>query len=120
MPDSVIHGLELLVRLLEIVGAGTLTLGFVVATTCWVLGSRRKGGAPAGAEYRKALGRVVLIGLEILVAATIVKTIAFEPSLESVGQLAAMVVIRTLLGWTMVLEIYGRWPWQKPGADAAS
>ena len=71
-------------------------------------------------RYRQSLGRVVLIGLEVLVAATIIKTITFEPSLKSMGQLAGMVLIRTVLGWTMVLEMNGRWPWQKPRPDAAS
>ena len=120
MPDNVVQGLELLVRMLEIVGAGALVLGFVIATARWVLESRRQGAVSAVARYRKSLGRVVLIGLEILVAATIIKTITFEPSLNSMGQLAGMVLIRTVLGWTMVLEISGRWPWQKPRPDAAS
>jgi uncharacterized membrane protein len=64
-------------------------------------------------RYRRTLGRSVLIGLEILVAATILKTITVEPSLESMGLLAAMVIVRTMLGWTTALEISGRWPWQR-------
>jgi uncharacterized membrane protein len=64
-------------------------------------------------RYRRTLGRSVLIGLEILVAATILKTITVEPSLESMGLLAAMVIVRTMLGWTTALEINGRWPWQR-------
>jgi uncharacterized membrane protein len=54
-----------------------------------------------------------LIGLEILVAATIIKTIIVEPSVEGVGLLATMIIIRTMLGWTTVLEVSGRWPWQR-------
>jgi len=65
------------------------------------------------AYYRQALGQSVLIGLEILVAAIIIKTVIVEPSLEGLGLLAGMIVIRTMLGWTTVLEINGRWPWQK-------
>jgi uncharacterized membrane protein len=60
-----------------------------------------------------------LIGLEILVAATIIKTITLEPTVESMSLLALMVVIRTVLGWTMVLEMSGRWPWQRARSDAA-
>ena len=63
-------------------------------------------------EYRQALGRSVLVGLEVLVAATIIKTVIVEPSLEGLGLLAGMIVVRTILGWTTVLEISGRWPWQ--------
>jgi len=59
------------------------------------------------------LGRVVLIGLEILVAATIVTTITLDPTLRSAGLLALVLVIRTVLSWTTVLEVYDHWPWQK-------
>jgi uncharacterized membrane protein len=51
--------------------------------------------------------------LEILVAATIIKTITLDPTLENMGLLAMMIAIRTALGWAMVLEMNGRWPWQK-------
>ena len=74
---------------------------------------------PAVERYRQALGRVVLIGLEILVAAMIIKTITFDPTVEGMGLLAIMVAIRTILGWTMGLEISGRWPWQRPRPETA-
>ena len=112
MPDDVTQNLELVIRLLEIVGAGALALGFIIATLKWVRGYLSDGMKPAVARYRKALGRVILIGLEILVAATIIKTIILDPTLEGVGILAFTVAIRTALGWTTVLEMNGRWPWQ--------
>ena len=69
--------------------------------------------------YRKSLGRVVIIGLEILVAVTIIKTITVKPTPESLGLLALVIVIRTLLSWTTVLDMNGRWPWQQASpADA--
>ena len=114
MPDEVLQGLGVLVRALEIAGAGALVLGFVVATGYCFLGILRQGQVPALERYRQALGRTVLIGLEILVAATIIKTITLEPTVESMSLLAIIVVIRTILGWTMVLEMSGRWPWQRP------
>ena len=72
----------------------------------------REGEQVALGHYRHALGRSVLIGLEVLLTATIIKTIIVVPSFEGLGLLAVMVVIRTVLGWTTVLEISGRWPWQ--------
>jgi uncharacterized membrane protein len=54
-----------------------------------------------------------LIGLEVLVAATIIETMIVDPTVEGLGYLAIMVAIRTFLGWAMVLEISGRWPWQR-------
>lgn len=119
MPEFVTQGLELLIQLLEICGASLLILGFVIATWKWVQRTRREGHRTASGYYRQSLGRTVLIGLEVLVAATIIKTIIVEPSFESLGLLAGMIVIRTILGWTTTLEISGRWPWQKPRSEAA-
>jgi uncharacterized membrane protein len=64
-------------------------------------------------RYRRSLGRSVLIGLEILVAATIINTIIVEPSIDGIGLLVSMIIIRMMLGWTTVLEISGAWPWQR-------
>jgi hypothetical protein len=55
----------------------------------------------------------LLLGLEVLVAADIVKTIAIELTFTSLGLLAGLVVVRTFLSWTLVLEIEGRWPWRR-------
>jgi len=117
MPDELLQSLQIVARVLEIVGASALMLGFVIATARCVRQYFREGVTTAVGRYRKSLGRVVLIGLEILVAATIIKTITLDPDLESIGLLALMVVIRVILGWTMALEMSGRWPWQKPLPD---
>ena len=55
----------------------------------------------------------MLLGLEVLVAADIVKTIAIQLTFTSLGLLAGLVVVRTFLSWTLVLEIEGRWPWRR-------
>jgi uncharacterized membrane protein len=55
----------------------------------------------------------LLLGLEVLVAADIVKTIAIELTFTSLGLLAGLVLVRTFLSWTLVLEIEGRWPWRR-------
>ena len=74
MPEQVLEILALVARLLEIVGASALVLGFVVATFTCILQCVGEGARPATKRYRQKLGRTVLIGLEILVAATIIKT----------------------------------------------
>jgi len=117
MPDAVVQGLATLMRVLEDAAAFILLLGFVLATVHWVRNYQRDGAVPAFTSYRQAIARVVLIGLEILVAATIVETIIIDPTLENVGYLAIMVAIRTFLGWTTSLEMSGRWPWRKPHRD---
>jgi uncharacterized membrane protein len=119
MPDAVVQGLGMLVRGLEIAGAGALVLGFIITTVRWFLDTRRQGLVAAVERYERALGRATLIGLEILVAATIIKTITAEQTVGGMSLLAIMIVIRTALGWSTVLEMDSRWPWQKLQSDAA-
>jgi len=117
MPETLAHSLSVIVRGLEACGAGFLLIGFIIDTVRWSQDIRQKGAVDARSEYRQKLGRSVLIGLELLVAATIIKTIIVKPTLEGVSILALMILTRTILGWTIVLEINGRWPWQARGAD---
>ena len=63
-------------------------------------------------QLKTSLGRALLLGLEILVAADIARTVALEATLESVAVLGLLVVIRTALGWSLIVELEGRWPWQ--------
>jgi len=70
--------------------------------------------------YKIRIGRSLLLGLELLVAADIVKTIAHELTVMSLGLLAGLVLIRTFLSWTLVLEIEGRWPWQREPSPMSS
>lgn len=65
------------------------------------------------ARFRQQLGRAILLGLELLVAGDIVRTVAASPDLTSVAILAAIVLIRTFLSFSLEVETTGRWPWQK-------
>ncbi len=67
--------------------------------------------------FRKTLGRSILTGLELLVAADIIRTVAVEPTLESVLVLGLIVIIRTFLSFSLEVEIDGRWPWQSRKAE---
>ena len=78
--------------------------------------SRRQAGVYRG--YRRRVGRSILLGLEFLVAGDIIRTVAVAPTYKSVGVLAVIVGIRTFLSFSLELEITGRWPWQKPVAEA--
>jgi uncharacterized membrane protein len=82
----------------------------VISTIRCILEISRKRAKEAIEGYRKGIGRTVLIGLETLVAATIIKTITFDRTLENTGLLAIVVAIRTGLCWSMRLEMYGYWP----------
>ncbi|MEO6879469.1 MAG: DUF1622 domain-containing protein [Mycobacteriaceae bacterium] len=93
-------------------GVANLVVGAPAASTvalrCAVL---RQDGVYR--QYRQQLGGSILLGLELLVAADIIRTVAVAPTISSISLLAGVVVIRTFLSFSLVLEITGRWPWQK-------
>ena len=94
---------------IEIFGVFVITAGIIWSTYAGIF---EPAGGKAYDQYRIRIGRSLLLGLEILVAADIIKTIATEITFTSLGLLAGLVVIRTFLNWTLVLEIEGRWPWR--------
>ena len=95
---------------IEIFGVFIIVVGIAWSTLLCVLW--RKYNQPYD-EYKIRIGRSLLLGLEVLVAADIVKTIAIELTFTSLGLLAGLVIVRTFLSWTLILEIEGRWPWQR-------
>ena len=113
MTDDILLGLNTLVHIVEIVGASILVLGFIIATVRCAIASVRIGGKQAINRYRQGLARVILAGLELLVVATIIKTVTFEPTVENLKLLILMIIIRTIIGWTIALEMNNRWPWQR-------
>lgn len=96
---------------IEAAGVALIVLGLLLAA--W-RGARGRGAiASRVAQARHDMGRAILLGLEVLVAADIVRTVAFTPTLASVAVLAIVVAIRTFLSWSLALELDGRWPWQR-------
>jgi uncharacterized membrane protein len=102
--------------------AVVLIVGYIlIATISWLLRALWQRGFTPGQykSFRATLGRVMLLGLEILIAADVVRTVALERTLTSFAALGLLVVIRTFLSWSIVLEIEGRWPWQpRPPAES--
>jgi len=104
--ENAAMGIELL--------AVAIIVGVIVFATL-VYSSRivsRRADADSYAEYRHQVARALLLGLEILVAADVIRTVALQPTLNNVLVLGVLVVIRTFLGWSLVVEIEERWPWQ--------
>lgn len=99
-------------RAVDAAGVLAVVMGAVLATMFAITRIVRKKGEVYG-RFRRFLGRSILLGLELLVAADIIRTVAVMPTLESVGVLAGIVLIRTFLSWSLELEITGQWPWQK-------
>ena len=113
--ESVRNWIELAATGLEVL-AVAIMLGFIaVATVRWFI-LIRKEGEPAYAQYRIAVGKSLLVGLELLVAADIIRTVALSPTLINVAILSALVLVRTFLAWTLAVEVEGRWPWQSGSA----
>jgi uncharacterized membrane protein len=96
----------------DILGVIAIVVGVVYAILDAALRGLRRV-SPVYTRFRRVLGRAILLGLELLVAADIIKTVAVTPTLDSVAVLAVIVLIRTFLSWSLELEISGRWPWQK-------
>lgn len=94
-------------------GAGVLliVIGLGISTFRYVLRGRQPTGDPYR-EYRQNLGRTILLGLELLVAGDIIRTVAVAPTLSNVLVLGVIVLIRTFLSVSIQLELEGRWPWQ--------
>ena len=116
---SLLDIIRLIVRAIEMTGVLIIALG-AFATLLLFLRSLLTGQdkAKAIATFRSSLGQAILLGLEFLVAADIINTVAVEPTLKSVAVLAGIVAIRTFLSFSLELEIEGRWPWQRRAGES--
>lgn len=102
------------------IGVAVIAIGMVVAAV-FAVGRLLKKAGDTYRVFREQLGRSILLGLEFLVAADIIKTVAITPTAQSVAVLAGIVLIRTFLSFSLEVEISGRWPWQqKPKTPAVS
>jgi uncharacterized membrane protein len=105
---------ELVVLILEIAGIGVIVLGMAVASAAYGYRLLKHGVEMSRYErYREHLGQVILLGLEFLVAADIVGTVAVAPTIQNVGTLAIIIIIRTFLSFTLEVETTGYWPWER-------
>ncbi len=114
------HNVEDIVQVIEGVGVGLLVVGglavLVHSSALYFIPARR---ATSYQYFRKHLGRVILLGLEVLIVADIVRTVIVNQTLESVAVLATIVVVRILLSWSLSVEIDGVWPWKQGQAIEA-
>jgi len=111
--ENIRTGIEIVALLIELLAVAIIVAAIATATSR-AAGEllQRKRFDDAYAEYKGQLGRSLLLGLEILIAADVIRTVALEPTLNSVTVLGVLIVIRTFLSWSLILEMEGRWPWQ--------
>jgi uncharacterized membrane protein len=114
--------IDLLVMGFELVGVLALVVGAIWTSVIFARSYFRDVAARPQAyrQLRQGLGRAILVGLELLVAADIIRTVAVDPTFQSVGVLGLIVVVRTFLSWSLEVEVNGRWPWQAATASSSA
>jgi uncharacterized membrane protein len=109
---------ELTALLFEAGGTFAMSMGALVALGL-ALRDRAGGARTVFRSFRNRLGRAIILGLELLVAADILRTISTEPTLQQVVVLGIVVLIRTFLSFSLEIELEGRWPWQVDRKESA-
>ncbi len=105
------ESIELVSVGIEAMAVAIMVCIILVATARWLFDSAKEIEG-AYERYREMLGKTLQVGLELLVAADIVHTVALDLTIVNIGLLAALVVVRTAIGWTLSVELEGHWPWQ--------
>jgi len=101
------------VDVVEGVGAAILVIGGLGSFVWCVYEVATRGRRDAYGDLRRNLARVILLGLEVLIIADIIRTVVVVQSVESVTVLGVIVLIRVVLSFSLEVEIDGMWPWNK-------
>ena len=110
--ESSRYWIELAARFIEVLAVVIMVCYILIGTAKWLYHST--GKFEDGYErYRTVLGKTLLLGLELLVAADIINTVAFALTPNNLALLGGLVLVRTALGWTLTVEVEGHWPWQQ-------
>jgi uncharacterized membrane protein len=115
---SLVEVIEGIGSAIDAIGVAVIAGGGLLALAM-TFGKGRRDGGGAYVFFRQQLGRAILLGLEFLVAADIIRTVAVTPTGESVLVLGGIVLIRTFLSFSLELEMTGAWPWQQRSVAAS-
>ena len=108
-------------QVVEAIGAAVLLVGLLVSIGIASRSLRRsRDGRLAYRVLRESFGGVILLGLEVLVAADLIRTVAVSPTLENVAILGLIVLIRTFLSFSLEIEIEGVAPWRRAMSSGAT
>ncbi len=119
MIEHILELLETAGQAISLFAVAVIVVGFVRSLGRYALRIRRLEREQNFGRLRIELALALTLGLEILVLADIIETITVEASFRSLGILALLVIVRTVLSWTLALNIEGHWPWQKPEQEQA-
>jgi uncharacterized membrane protein len=114
---SLVEVIEGIGTAIDAIGVSVIAGGAILAVFLTIGRARQQEGG-AYEFFRRRLGRAILLGLEFLVAADIIRTVAVTPTGESVAVLGGIVLIRTFLSFSLQLEMTGAWPWQQRSVAA--
>ncbi|WP_343035672.1 DUF1622 domain-containing protein [Isoptericola sediminis] len=98
---------------IEVVAIAVITVAVVAAFVAGARTWRTAGVRDAVERVKQSVGRGLLLGLDLLIAADVIRTVTLEPTLQNVAALGLLVVVRTFLSWSLMVELHGRWPWQR-------
>lgn len=110
--ESIKHYIDDIAQIVEAIGVLIIFFGIVISLVNYLILYLKKQ-PETYVKLRQKLGKAILLGLEVLIAADIMATVVTEPTLQSVTVLGIIVVIRTILSFSIQLEVDGRFPWQK-------
>lgn len=117
MTEEILHYLELAGVAISLFAVAVILVGFALAAGRYARRWSEHSRPENFSRFKVDLGHALTLGLELLVLADVIETITVEPTFRSLAVLAAIVVVRTIVSWTLFLETEGRWPWQeKAGA----
>ena len=112
MTEQLLEYLEYAAHGMNLIAVAVIVAGFAVAACRYSVRFHKVGAEADFQAFKVDLGSALTLGLEILVLSDVIDTITTEPTFLSLSVLAFLVVIRTILSWTLALDIEGHWPWQ--------
>jgi uncharacterized membrane protein len=117
MSEQILGFLERAGLVISLFAVAVIVVGFILAALRYANRHRAEGRERSFQDFKIELGSALTLGLEILVLADVIDTITTKPTFQSLGFLAFLVVIRTIVSWTTSLEVEGHWPWQSSPDD---
>jgi len=110
---------EAVARSIEVAAVVAITIAITAALVGAVIARFQSDWNTAFEVFKRNTARGMLVGLDLLIAADIIKTVTQEPTIENTVTLGLLVLIRTFLSWSIVLELTGRWPWQRTAGESS-
>lgn len=99
---------------IEVLAVGAIAIGVAVAIVATALELVRGVGGHPLPVFKRRMASGLLVSLDLLIAADVLKSVTISPTLENIAGLGLLVVVRTFLSWSLVVEVEHRWPWQEP------